>query len=86
MHRLIFHHDSQKTQESGGKTAISAVPEEVFGMMDAGTIAGVHAVIYQSVIQPLPVGDPMSAHGDDPCVLGRVRLLSIGPFIATIPV
>jgi len=41
MHTLIFHHASQKTQESGGKTAISAVPEEVFCTMDAGTIVGV---------------------------------------------
>jgi hypothetical protein len=37
MHRLILHHDSQKTQESGGKTAIGAVPQEFFGTMDAGT-------------------------------------------------
>jgi hypothetical protein len=37
MHRLILHHDSQKTQESGGKTAIGAVPQEFFDTMDAGT-------------------------------------------------
>ena len=52
MHRLIFHHAAQKTQERGGKTAIRAVPENIFGTTDAGLIIRGRAVIYQSVTQP----------------------------------
>ena len=41
-----------KKRKKGGKTAIRAVPENIFGTTDAGLIIRGRAVIYQSVTQP----------------------------------